>query len=161
MLAVSAADTVRPPGPAVTPKSVGTASAPSALAMKASTSLVMVLRASDTPRDTDPPTNPPDRLTETAAATAWMSELSLASRATRAATMPAVPAVPPTRSPSMDAFTSTPILFSANTPEPLAASPAVPAPTATDPAATTELMLWPAVAVAVRLPAARALEFFR
>ena len=118
----------------------------------------MVLRASDTPTDTDPPTNPPDRLTETAAATAWMRELSPASRATRAAAMPAVP---PTRSPSMYAFTSTPILFSENTPEPLAARPAVPAPTATDPAATTELMLWPAVAVWVRPPAARTLEFVR
>ena len=58
----------------------------------------------------------------------------------------------------MDASTSTPILFSAHTPEPLTAIPVEPAAMAADPDSTRALISWLAIAAAVRLPAASMLE---
>ena len=71
----------------------------------------MVLRAIAAPTDTDTPAVPPSAAASDAApASDVMDEVSLADSVTVSATMPVVPVA---RSPSMYAFTSTPIRFSA------------------------------------------------
>ena len=68
------------------------------------------------------------------------------------------PVVPLLRSPSMPAFTATPMRFSAHTPEPLKAMPAVPpSPTAAEPASTSALMVCSASALSSRAPPATTL----
>ncbi len=80
------------------------------------------------------PTLPKPAARATAAATALMRDRSSAVTSTLPAWMPARP------SPSITADTSTPILFSANTPEPATPMPTAPAPTAAVPATTMATM---------------------
>ena len=153
MVADSLAVSWMAPTVVVTPKSVVVPVTPSALAIYACTSLVMVLRAIATPTDTATPVVPPrEAASDAAPALVLMIEVSFAVSVTRSAETPVGAAL---RSPSMYAFTSTPILFSANTPEPLRPSPVVPAAaTAAEPASTMELIFWLASAVWVRSPPA-------
>ena len=108
----------------------------------------MVFRANETPIETATPTAPKPPASEIAPARLLMVEESSAVSVTLAAEMPSAP------SPSMNAAVSTPITFSANTPEPAPAMPTPPAPTATAPAITIEPMVWVASAVWRRSPVA-------
>ena len=122
--------------------------------IKALMALSMVLSAMETPIDTATPTPPPKAAAiEAAPAKAEMVDVSSAVSEMLSADIPEDP------SPSMEACTSALIRLSAMTPEPLAPIPAPPpAPTATEPASTSALMVWPAVAVWVRVPPALILE---
>ena len=80
---------------------------------------------------------------EAAPASAWMDELLSASTVTMLAWI----WVLATLTPSMALSTSTPMRFSAYTPEPLAARPTVPPPPmATEPDTTSDWMVWSASA---------------
>ena len=120
-----------------------TVASTSASSIEAWVSLSMMLRARPTPMATATPTVPKDAATEAAPAKAWIDERLSASSVTLSARIVVVPS----SRPSMTAATSTPMRFSAHTPEPAAATPTVPpTATATEPAKTSESMLWSASA---------------
>ena len=120
-----------------------TVASTSASSIEAWVSLSMMLRAKPTPIATATPTVPKDAATEAAPAKAWIDERLSASSVTLSARIVVVPSFLP----SMTAATSTPMRFSAHTPEPAAATPTVPpTATATEPAKTSESMLWSASA---------------
>ena len=135
------------------PRVVATSSASKIVA---TTVLLMVLNASPMPIATDTPAvRPNDAASETAPASASMVELLAAVTLMLPASMPAAP------SPSIALRTSTPMVFSAYTPEPPMATPTTaPMPTAADPAITIESMVWSARALRLRLPAASTLVSF-
>ena len=114
--------------------------------IEAATSLLISLKASDRPIEAAMPVELPNpTASEAAPAMASILDESTATTSTLSAVMPALP------SPSMAAFTSVRILFSAYAPAPLAATPTCPPPpTPTAPASTIELMLAVSLARTVR-----------
>ena len=127
----------------------------SAFLMKAATLVEISFRPSATPMEIETPAPLPNaKEIEAAPATAEIVEVSLAVKVMLVAEMPPR-SVPDPPSPSMEASTSWPIRFSAQTPEPLAPTPALlPAPTAAEKENTRALMVWLATAVWVSSPVA-------
>ena len=106
------------------------------------------------------PTTPKEAATEAAPAITEMSEVSLAAKVMLLAEIPEAPCPEPVEgpSPSMEASTSMPILFSTIAPEPLPPMPTVPPAIAIEKENTRALMVWSASAVWVSAPAASMLE---
>ena len=138
MLPISSA--VRVTSPAVVRTSA-------ALSICARTALFISLVAVATPTAIAAPVKPIDTATDTAPASAVIEELSEASSEIEVAVMPAGELSETRLSPSIDAFTSWPILLTTLTPAPLPASPTTDPPaTATEPASTKASMVSVAVA---------------
>ena len=131
----------------------------SAFRMKASTEVAISFEATATPMEMETPTMPKAAAMEAAPATQEMVDVSRAVNVMLDAEMPAR-SVPDPPSPSMEASTSMPILFSTMTPEPEAAIPTMPPAMATEKESTSALTVWLAIAVWVSAPAASMLEFF-
>ena len=123
----------------------------SASAMKASTLLSMALFASETPTDSAMPAMPKAAANEAAAVSAWMVDVSCASRLTLVAEM--IESV--VSLPSMKADTPVVMRLSAAAPAPLKARPRYrPPATATEPAKTKASIDWSPVALTNNAPPA-------